>query len=42
MGAERLLSAWEREAHKKNQFEGMEDLLWNPEFLEEYKDSLKD
>jgi len=39
---ERPLTPYEREMAERYQFEGMEALLWSPEFHKEWKDYLKD
>ena len=38
----RCLTPYEREFHEKRQFEGMETLIWSPEFHRDWKDYLKD
>jgi len=40
--AKRSLTPYEREIYERRQFEGMETLLWSPEFNKEWKDYLKD
>ncbi|MDI6733303.1 MAG: hypothetical protein QME51_07385 [Planctomycetota bacterium] len=39
-GSQKLLSRWERISSERRQFEGMETLLWSPNFYQEWLDYL--
>jgi len=40
-GSQRLLTPHQRYLHQKRAFEGMEALLWSPDFLKEWQEYLK-